>query len=244
MQTTVSLETVQERHPELSQALIDDMERKLKKAMVPMPDLADYEWAYDWSVAINSASMQDLLSGTVQASQKPEPLDNCHVGLSLTHGKLVSFDALTKDDHGRTARTPRANMPPEIVDYYLAASRNGEVTLADYPHIAQFNLLKPKGIEICLATGGYRSSKGTRIHFVAVGDKLRPTGRAFEVLLDLDPTEDVAIWAGGLVPKARERYDATPEGGIFTYRQAKFTRLTQREVKYLIGGKTLKLEFP
>jgi hypothetical protein len=230
------------RHPEAASALLADMERKLKRAKVPVPKPDDFEWRYSWAVRIASQSLSDILGlGTAPAEETPshEPLDNCLVSLELCLGQRRSFHSFHAP--GPDAKPmPRADLPPEIVSTY--APKSG-VDPQTYPHVATCEIRNPYkgGTETHLATSGYRSKSGTFVHMVAPGDDL-VEAKAFEILYRID--DDHAVWSGSLVPTAKERFDATPQGDVFRYRNTPLTRLSDDEVHTLVGGKTFDLVFP
>lgn len=233
----------QARHPEAVSALLADMGRKLKRAKVPFPDESAFEWRYSWAVRIASHSLADILGlsdGSAEAgAHSDDPLDNCLPSLELVLGKRSSIHSFFTP--GKAAKPmPRAELPPEIVASY--APKAG-VDPATYPHIATFEIHNPykAGKDIQLATSGYRSKSGTFIHHVSPGDDLKD-GQAFEILYKIDG--DLAVWSGSLVEIAKERFDATPEGGVFRYRNTPLTKLTTQEVRDLVEGKCFDLVFP
>ncbi|EPX83877.1 hypothetical protein Salmuc_01652 [Salipiger mucosus DSM 16094] len=128
------------------------------------------------------------------------------------------------------------------MDFYAPQQ---EVEAAFYAHTAELTVHNAHLDEVVdkLATSGYRDRDGrVFIHFVTVGDRLDERGRATEILHEI--SDDDAVWSGGLTGTAQERFDATPEGGVFGYRNKPLTRLTSSEITDLVGGRQFALRLP
>lgn len=242
MQVVIDHARAAARHPDAVAALLSDMERKLKRAKVEIPQIETYEWRYSWAVRIASHSLSDILgldAATEGQASSHEPLDNCLVSLELCLGQRRSLHGFFTP--GPDAKPmPRADLPPEIIAAY---EPKPGVDAQAYPHVATCEIRNPyKGCaEVHLATSGYRSKSGTFVHMVSPGDTLTD-GKAFEILYRID--NDHAVWSGSLVPTAKERFDATPQGDVFRYRNTPLTRLSDEEVRSCVGGKTFDLVFP
>lgn len=215
MQTSISYETAIERHPDLVDIIVDDINRKAAKAKRPVVDAAQMEWSYTWAVRIGSGEMLDniflSLAGNMNASR------------STTH---------VKADHSTPMQ--RSLLPPEVAAYHTPPTPIDPATIA---HVATFDLKDLNGkSHLCLATGGYRKDGKIIIRYLDTTSAVHQSAtEPFQLLAQIEGSN--AIWAGSLHRTAKDRYDNTPPGSVFRYRNKPLTRLTDQEVIDAVGNK-------
>lgn len=212
MQIAIDAARAHARHPELAAAIEAGLAAKYARARQPDPGPAAIAWHYEWAARIG---------GPRPAGYLPE----VHVSLAGVSGRRAEYRALVAPGQS----TPAALIPTEIVGAY---SNRPHVVAAHFPHVAAFDYSTMGGKSARgLAIAGYRAKSGPPILLV-VDDGQEYTGtRPFAVLMAIEG--DHLTWQGGLVPAARARLDATPEGGVFRYRNKPLTRLTSAEIRTL-----------
>ena len=222
MKITIPLSAIPTSLNPQIQTIVDNTNKKLKKDKKPSIQANDLTWAYEWA---------SLLNG-----KQNNPLNTLFLSLSGTLGQRQTSAPFPQTNSPNNQPTPKKLIPKEIIDFYKPKPT---VTI-NYPHCAKFFLYNPntKQTQTVLATGGYTKQSKNYIHFVTINEEII-NEKAFEIILYIH--ENTAQWYGSLVPKAKSRYEKTPEGQSFSYRNAKFQRMTTQNVKELVENKTFTL---
>ncbi|MCE6959293.1 hypothetical protein LAZ40_09530 [Cereibacter sphaeroides] len=192
--------------PDAVRLALADLNRKLRRRGEPAVAAVDCDWSYSWCIGFGF---------------EPEPgRSNIGANLVASYGRLSGRSRLSEP--GKTLRLDR--IPPEID----AARNPPRVTPENTAHIAAVPMMpNPAGeVRTLLVTGGYRKDGEFLLIGAVTGDPVGPPASHFVHVL----TPHGARFVGGLVATARERYDATPEGGTFTWRNKRLRRLTREAI--------------
>lgn len=234
MHVSISSDTAHDRHPEIAQDLVTEMERRLRRAKVSMPSTDELRWGYSWSVRVKTITVDDMMANLDypedDEAKEDETLNNCSVVLSLSFGegkRLRECRAHISPGHDVT---PRDRVPQEIVDVYEKPNRVDE----SFPHVAKFSLKNRRGEDTTnLVVSGYRKEDEVYLNAVEMGDRMSDDYRAFESLYRV-VSGNRLVWAGGLHETAHKRLMSAEEGEVFRYRNKPLVRLSSDEIGDLV----------
>ena len=230
MHVSISSATAHDRHPEIAQELVTEMECRLRRAKVPVPSTDELRWGYSWTVRVKTISVDDMMANLDLPGNDPdtenETLDNCSVVLSLSFGEGKRLRECRAHISLGQDVTPRDRVPQEIVDVYENPNRVDE----SFPHVAKFSLKNRRGEDRTnMVVSGYRKEDEVYLNAVEMGDRVSDDYRAFESLYRVSGNR--LEWAGGLHETAHERLLAAEEGEVFRYRNKPLVRLTSDEIR-------------
>jgi len=151
MQIDIDAADAQARHPELVRSLLEDMEKKFRRAKLPMPGVSGLTWGYTWCAQIGPGAAR--------------PPHNLSVSLSCEHGRKRSIASLTGDG---TQITPAAQVPPEV--YNAMCRPRTKVSAANTPHVAQLTAIGQNGIRTELVLDGYTKRGEAHIRTQILGE--------------------------------------------------------------------------
>jgi hypothetical protein len=220
MEYEIDLHRAQTRHPEQVQAIHTDLNGRLIKASKPGIAPEDILWQYSWAKAIGGPG------GT---------LENLHIALSGKIGRRRA--ALPIGAHDLTSPTPRADIPPEVLDVHT--SKKPPISERDTAHLVAFDYTHPvKGSSRGLIWGAY-STKSGEIYALTltVGEEWR--GPRDHILLRIDSGH--LAWSGILHSKALDRLVSCPVGDTFRYRNKPLVRLGQSDIEAALAGPSRSL---
>lgn len=207
-----------ERHPEVVAAMMQSFETKLRRAKLPAPSPQDVTWLYDYA------------SGPKGGQRGP--LAGLYVSLVAKLGKRYEMHPFSE---------PRKPTALHLIPEEIIAQRTERFDPRGIPHICEFEMISMGGAkDRHLAVGGYERPDG-RIRILEI-DFTQASKRDIVCPGLLTMNDDHVLWAGVLSETAQERFDATEEGGEFTYKRKTYRKLTAQEVRDHVENKVLRMD--
>jgi hypothetical protein len=207
-----------ERHPEVVAAMMQSFETKLRRAKLPAPSPHEVTWLYDYA------------SGPKGGQRGP--LAGLYVSLVAKLGKRYESHPFHE---------PRKPTALHLVPEEIITQRTERFDPRRIPHICEFEMINMGGVkESHLAVGGYERPDG-RIRILEIDFK-RASKRDIECPGLLTMADGHVLWAGGLSDTAQQRFDATEEGGEFTFNRQTYRKLTAQEVRDHVENKVLRMD--